>query len=187
MLGYDVRKYQLLTFVIGSGLGLSGALYTSWGSSSPRPVFACRCAAMPIVWAFLLGRSDLGQPRWSARSCSCSASRPSPLYSQQAALVLMGALARHGDVGAARLCAWRRQAGRGSMERAPAARRQFHSADASPPATGRDLTMALVDVKGVTKRFGGLTAVSDVDLTVNAGEIHCLIGPNGAGRARCSS
>ena len=43
-------------------------------------------------------------------------------------------------------------------------------ADAGPPATGRDLTMALVDVKGVTKRFGGLTAVSDVDLTVNAGD-----------------
>ncbi|MCA6111688.1 ABC transporter ATP-binding protein [Bradyrhizobium cenepequi] len=43
--------------------------------------------------------------------------------------------------------------------------------------------MALVDVKSVTKRFGGLTAVSDVDLTVNTGEVHCLIGPNGAGKS----
>ncbi|MGF6312246.1 ABC-type uncharacterized transport system ATPase subunit [Bradyrhizobium sp. i1.8.4] len=43
--------------------------------------------------------------------------------------------------------------------------------------------MPLVDVKGVSKRFGGLTAVSDVDLTVNAGEVHCLIGPNGAGKS----
>jgi ABC-type uncharacterized transport system ATPase subunit len=43
--------------------------------------------------------------------------------------------------------------------------------------------MALVEVKGVSKRFGGLTAVSDVDLTVNAGEVHCLIGPNGAGKS----
>ena len=43
--------------------------------------------------------------------------------------------------------------------------------------------MALVDVKAVSKRFGGLTAVSDVDLTVNAGEVHCLIGPNGAGKS----
>ena len=43
--------------------------------------------------------------------------------------------------------------------------------------------MALVEVRGVSKRFGGLTAVSDVDLTVNAGEVHCLIGPNGAGKS----
>jgi branched-chain amino acid transport system ATP-binding protein len=43
--------------------------------------------------------------------------------------------------------------------------------------------MALVEVKGVTKRFGGLTAVSDVDLAVNVGEVHCLIGPNGAGKS----
>jgi branched-chain amino acid transport system ATP-binding protein len=34
----------------------------------------------------------------------------------------------------------------------------------------------------VTKRFGGLTAVKDVDLTVNEGEVVGLIGPNGAGK-----
>ncbi|WP_322515613.1 ABC transporter ATP-binding protein [Rhodopseudomonas palustris] len=43
--------------------------------------------------------------------------------------------------------------------------------------------MALVEVKGVSKRFGGLKAVSDVDLSVMAGEVHCLIGPNGAGKS----
>ncbi|MEU3286873.1 ABC transporter ATP-binding protein [Streptomyces longwoodensis] len=40
----------------------------------------------------------------------------------------------------------------------------------------------VLDARGVTMRFGGLTAVRNVDLTVNAGEIVGLIGPNGAGK-----
>lgn len=42
--------------------------------------------------------------------------------------------------------------------------------------------MALLEVKGLTIKFGGLTAVDNVDLHVNEGEIVGLIGPNGAGK-----
>lgn len=42
--------------------------------------------------------------------------------------------------------------------------------------------MALLELRKVTKRFGGLTAVNELELEVNEGEIRGLIGPNGAGK-----
>ena len=42
--------------------------------------------------------------------------------------------------------------------------------------------MSLLEISGLTKRFGGLLAVSQFDLAVDAGEIVGLIGPNGAGK-----
>jgi branched-chain amino acid transport system ATP-binding protein len=40
----------------------------------------------------------------------------------------------------------------------------------------------LLELRGVTKSFGGLTCVSGLDLVVNDGEIVSIIGPNGAGK-----
>src|SRR5207249_4785199 len=41
----------------------------------------------------------------------------------------------------------------------------------------------LLVVQGLSKAFGGLKAVQDVDLTVRAGDRHAIIGPNGAGKS----
>jgi len=43
--------------------------------------------------------------------------------------------------------------------------------------------MALLEVRGLTKRFGGLAAVSGLDFDVKDGEISGIIGPNGAGKS----
>jgi branched-chain amino acid transport system ATP-binding protein len=42
--------------------------------------------------------------------------------------------------------------------------------------------MALLEVKGLTKHFGGLIAISDLDFVVEEGAILGIIGPNGAGK-----
>ncbi len=43
--------------------------------------------------------------------------------------------------------------------------------------------MAVLDIKGVAKRFGDVRAVEDFDLTVGDGELVCLLGPSGSGKS----
>ena len=43
--------------------------------------------------------------------------------------------------------------------------------------------MSLLELRKLNKHFGGLHVTNAVDLTLEAGEIHCLIGPNGAGKS----
>ncbi len=44
-------------------------------------------------------------------------------------------------------------------------------------------TKTMLEIKGVNKTFGGLHALSDVNLQVVEGETHAIIGPNGAGKS----
>jgi ABC-type branched-subunit amino acid transport system ATPase component len=49
-------------------------------------------------------------------------------------------------------------------------------------ASTADRSPASLELRGVTKSFGGLVVVKDLDLTVGRGEIVSVIGPNGAGK-----
>ena len=54
------------------------------------------------------------------------------------------------------------------------------------PLSGRAMPAAgtpLLEIRGLTKKFGGLVAVNDIGFSVQAGEIAGLIGPNGAGKS----
>jgi urea transport system permease protein len=92
LLGYDVRKYQLATFVIGSTLaGASGVLYTSWGQFITPSSIGLPAAAMPIVWVAFSGRGDI-TATLAGTFLTLVAFQAITVHSQQAALILMGAM-----------------------------------------------------------------------------------------------
>ncbi|MFT6074520.1 MAG: branched-chain amino acid transport system ATP-binding protein [Yoonia sp.] len=43
--------------------------------------------------------------------------------------------------------------------------------------------MGILEIKGVNKRFGGLQALGDVNLSIAENTVHAIIGPNGAGKS----
>src|SRR5215813_8891789 len=49
---------------------------------------------------------------------------------------------------------------------------------AAPP-----ITRNIVEMRGITKRFGAVTANKGVDLSIPAGSIHAIVGENGAGKS----
>ena len=56
----------------------------------------------------------------------------------------------------------------------------------TPPSSsdsGRDAVEPILALRGVTKRFGGATALDNVDFELLPGEIHGLVGENGAGKS----
>jgi len=51
--------------------------------------------------------------------------------------------------------------------------------------TSPDASRELFALSGINKTFGGVTALSGVDLDLRPGEVHALCGENGAGKSTC--
>jgi ABC-type branched-subunit amino acid transport system permease subunit len=92
MLGVDIRRHQLLVFVLGCTLGgLSGALYTIWGSYITPSTMGLTAAAMPVIWVATSGRSSLGGAILGT-ALLVWLSQNLAIYGSQYALILLGAI-----------------------------------------------------------------------------------------------
>jgi ABC-type branched-subunit amino acid transport system ATPase component/ABC-type branched-subunit amino acid transport system permease subunit len=183
--GYDVRRYKLTAFVISCAFsGLAGALYTFLLNfaypESLHVTMAGEIAAMTLVGGT---RSFIGPAVGAAvfvfMRDTLSSWTENWLIYFGVIFIAFVIFSPNGIVGV-----WERLRGRPrrpdvtaeivlpsapvSLELSPSR----HSRDGSP----------LLEVRRLTKSFGGLAAVDDVSFNVRRGELSSLIGPNGAGK-----
>jgi len=183
--GYDTRRIRLAAFAV-SGLfsGLAGALLTVALEFVPIENIHWQMSGAVLIMALFGGTGTLLGPFVGAGVFIWMRDFLSKYLEYWevfvgGAFVLIVLFLPDGIVGSlARLVGRRGAAPVGAAEgQLPEPERL---ASAGPRPHGGD--GRLLESRGLTKTFGGLTAVNGVDFQVRAGELRSVIGPNGAGK-----
>ena len=202
--GHDIRSYKLAAFVIAAAYaGFAGGLLGVMQAFMPPDAFTFDTSGQLVMQTAIGGRGTLFGPLVGATIW---------LFLQdflQAALglgaawklvlgivfVLLVCFLRRGIIGGFQdLYGWifgRRMQHPHSEGPAADVARIADGAEVVPieePAMttrlrgGGDPSSPILQASGLTKRYGGLVANSDIDFTVHRGELRGIIGPNGAGK-----
>jgi branched-chain amino acid transport system permease protein len=206
MLGHNVNFIQVVVFVISALLaGLSGLIYVWWGNFIDPSSFGMLSATVPVVYTVVGGKESLLATMLSTASLAFVGDFLSAHGGWYAVLVngvlLLGVmlfcprgifLTIGEQLGRAFSAKMNRMKDRITLDTA-----SIGSPDAvlnESAASSREIVWVsgtmkredhpvLLEVKNISKSFGGINAISDVSLTVREGELRCLIGPNGAGKS----
>jgi ABC-type branched-subunit amino acid transport system ATPase component/ABC-type branched-subunit amino acid transport system permease subunit len=199
--GINVRAYELAVYTIAAMFaGVAGGLYAVFQQQAFPEMLYWTANAQPVVVALLGGIGSFLGPALGAFVYTYLASQLSTSFSNEfdvllGAVVLLVVLVVPGGLASVpRLFTTLRSRFRHeadmesvessgeSIERADLARvvriEAVH-ADPTPVERGEPLLV----VQGLSRSFGGLRAVQDVNLVVHAGDRHAIIGPNGAGKS----
>jgi branched-chain amino acid transport system ATP-binding protein/branched-chain amino acid transport system permease protein len=180
-LGIDVTAIRTLAFAISAGFaGLAGSLFANLALYVNYETFTFTASVELLLMVILGGAGTLAGPLVGT-SVLFSATQVLQGFGQWQTFaygVLLAAvlfLMPRGIVGS--LAALWRRATAAPRQREAASWPDWQHAPATLGA-GADLA-----IEAVTLRFGGLTAVNAVSMTVAPGTVHGLIGPNGAGKS----
>jgi branched-chain amino acid transport system permease protein len=191
--GHSVRSYKLTAFVIAAAYaGLAGGLLGVLQAFMPPDAFMFETSGQLIMQTAIGGRGTLFGPLVGASVWLFLQDFLQATLGLGAAwklvlglvFVLLVCFLRQGIIGGIRdLFALRR--GKDAAEPEPAP--EPVAAAALVPMAARHPVPAsysgpLLQARGLTKRYGGVVANSDIDFTVQQGELRGIIGPNGAGK-----
>ncbi|MEO6748115.1 MAG: branched-chain amino acid ABC transporter ATP-binding protein/permease [Casimicrobiaceae bacterium] len=202
--GHSVHSYKLTAFVIAAAYaGFAGGLLGLMQAFMPPDAFMFQTSAQLIMQTVIGGVGTLFGPLLGAAVW---------LYLQdflQARLglgatwalvlgvvfVLLVCFLRHGIIGGiadlynyltrrSRRIEPEGRVSAGAVDDAGSASASALAIAAAAPRKreGGNIAGPILQVSGLTKHYGGLVANSDIDFTVNHGELRGVIGPNGAGK-----
>jgi len=194
--GHNVHAYKLTAFVIAAAYaGIAGGLLGVLQGFMPPDAFMFDTSGQLVIQTAIGGRGTLIGPLVGAAVWLFLQDLLQATFKLGAAwklvlglvFVVLVSFLREGIVGLVRDL-WRKATGRGGE--APTAV-PVATADEEPVATHDDkthhadasFTGPVLQAVGLTKHYGGVKANSDIDFTVNAGELRGIIGPNGAGKS----
>ncbi|HEX7053785.1 MAG TPA: ATP-binding cassette domain-containing protein, partial [Burkholderiales bacterium] len=194
--GHNIHGYKLTAFVIAAAYaGFAGGLLGVMQAFMPPDAFMFHTSGQLVMQTAIGGRGTLFGPLVGAGvwlflqdflqgTLKLGATWKLVLG---VVFVILVVFLRQGIIGGIRdlwRLATRRRAAPGEAQApaAPAPRREEVAAMPARHHASASFSGPILEARGLSKRYGGVVANSDIDFTVQPGEVRGIIGPNGAGK-----